>query len=223
MFQAKKINKRIAVLAKSLKGRNEISKNDFADLIYKALKPLGIKVELTEVDIGVDILTVGGYFEPERVRQPMTVEVHTSKDAKTLMLDDLDMDAVYFILFQTICHEMIHKYQYQHRDGEDVVWYYEMDDRSLELSEHQMYFAEVDEIDTYGHDIALELCYYYPETAFDVMKNITEEDEFKEITSWHIYTEAFAGQGWSDIRKRLLKKSYLHLVNIIANKEQYHA
>jgi hypothetical protein len=97
-----------------------------------------------------------------------------------------------------------------------VVWIIELDDRA-EMDEQQAYLAEVDEIDTYAHDIALELVFYHRNDCFEVLRDMQSE----KVSSWLLYQSAFNGTEWSDIRNRLLKKVFQHLTRIWENGEQF--
>lgn len=216
MFLAKKINKRVSQLCHALSGRSVIDHEELRSIIHDTFKPFGAKTVIVKADVPKNALAIGGYFEPHRIRQPITIELFLSERFDKIRLNKRDLPDTLFVLFQTICHELIHKYQYQHRDPNMVIWYCELDDHA-DMTEEQVYLAEMDEIDAYAHDIALELMRFYPKTYMDEM----HWPNPAVVTSWGMYKAAFEGTEWSDIRKQLLKKVYQHAINIRDRKEQY--
>jgi hypothetical protein len=64
----------------------------------------------------------------------------------------------------------------------------------------------MDEIDAYGHDIALEIKHYYPRT--DPLKILRYPTRYNKLTSFFIYNRAFKGVNWRDIKKTLIRKAY---------------
>ena len=105
-----------------------------------------------------------------------------------------------FLVTQVLQHELIHQHQCQfpeHAEGN----YFDMniDDKDIH------YFSELDEIDAFGHDIAMEIRYYYPkEDPYQVLKTVSRR---KYIHSYKYYTNTFKGLDWTCIRKRLIKKA----------------
>lgn len=216
MFLASKINKRIASLYHDLSSRTEIGYDELQQVVYKAVKPLGVRVDVCRDELPKRAFAIGGYFEPERVRQPIMIELFVSQKAESIRVSKKWLANTSFVLFQTLCHELVHKYQYKHREPESVVWIIELDDFA-EMDEQQSYLAELDEIDAYAHDIALELAFYHPDTCMEELRTM----QSPKISSWSLYTEAFEGTSWREIHNRLLKKVYKHLTQIRENEEQY--
>ena len=76
------------------------------------------------------------------------------------------------------------------------------------------YLAEIDEIDCYAHDIAMEIREFYPKMdPFVVLGSINKR---RKIWSWRYYRNTFKhSPDWSEVRDRLLKKIYLWLPRTI--------
>ena len=109
------------------------------------------------------------------------------------------------LLSQVIQHETIHQLQYQHRDCHDIA---KLDFRDLRgsLNEEREYLADKDEIDAYGHDIAMEIKYHYPgKDPYNILKNISK---VRKLPSYNYYKQTFKTTKWSMVKKRLLKKTY---------------
>ena len=114
-----------------------------------------------------------------------------------------------FAISQACQHESIHQCQWQHRD----INRYEVepcDFKSIAPGspvEEQSYLADADEIDAYAHDIAMEIKHYYPKkNPYDVLSNIHRR---RKVWSYNYYKQTFKGHDWSQIKKRLLKKTFL--------------
>lgn len=111
-----------------------------------------------------------------------------------------------FYLSQVIQHETIHKDQWQHRDrDEDPV---KLDFRNLSgtKEEERSYLSDLDEIDAYAHDIAMEIKYFYPKKdPYDVLKHISKT---RKLCSYNYYRKIFRGCDWSMIKNKLLLKTF---------------
>lgn len=113
-----------------------------------------------------------------------------------------------FLLSQVIQHESLHQCQWSYRPEEKEPVHVDFRDLGVgsSLKEERKYLSNVDEIEAYGHDIALEIKHYYPRT--DPLKVLRYVDRYKRLTSFFIYKKAFKGIEWDNIKKRLLRKAY---------------
>jgi hypothetical protein len=72
--------------------------------------------------------------------------------------------------------------------------------------EEKEYLADPDEIDAYGHDIAMEIKFFYPkQDPYEVLNKIGSK---RKLWSYNYYKKTFKGDDWSHIKSRLLKKTY---------------
>lgn len=119
-----------------------------------------------------------------------------------------------FLFSQTLQHEMLHRHQWFMR-GDD----FEYDDmgaidhryfENLDIEEERGYLSDTDEIDSYSHDIAMEIKFYYPhKNPIDVLRTI---DKKRKVWSYSYYKRTFKDvPEWSQIKRKLLKKTYLWL------------
>lgn len=216
MFLSSRINKRVSQLYNDLSSRDFIKHDELQQVFQKAVKPLGVRVVLIRDELPKRAFAIGGFYEPHRVRQPICIELFVSSRTDTLRCSRKWIANTSFVLFQTLCHELIHKYQYKHRKPTDPVWVMDFDD-CAEMDEQQAYLAEFDEIDAYAHDIALELMFYHPQDPFAELRTM----QSPKVSSWQLYREAFEGTAWTDIHDQMLKKVYKHLTQIWENGEQY--
>lgn len=111
-----------------------------------------------------------------------------------------------FLISQTIQHETIHQLQWQKKPEECEYVHLDFRNIASEGDEEKEYLAEMDEIDAYAHDIAMEIKFFYPRLhPHTVLKTI---DKRKKIYSYSYYKRVFKKDDWSSIRSRLLKKTY---------------
>ena len=113
-----------------------------------------------------------------------------------------------FLLSQVIQHESIHQTQWsfrpEHKDPVTVD--FRDNGTGMSKKEERLYLSDVDEIDAYGHDIALEIKHHYPKT--DPLKILRYPYRYKKLTSFFIYNRAFKGIDWNNIKKRLIRRAY---------------
>ena len=113
-----------------------------------------------------------------------------------------------FLLSQVVQHESLHQCQWSYRPEEKEPCHVDFRDNGMGQSkeEERKYLADIDEIDAYGHDIALEIKYFYPKS--DPIKVLRYPSRYKKLTSFFIYKKAFKGVDWNDIKKRLIRRAY---------------
>ena len=113
-----------------------------------------------------------------------------------------------FLLSQVIQHESIHQSQWSFRPEfkDPVTVDFRDNGMGMSKKEERIYLSDMDEIDAYGHDIALEMKHYYPRT--DPLKILRYPFRYNKLTSFFIYNKAFKGVDWIDIKKRLIRRAY---------------
>lgn len=155
-------------------------------------------------DIDEEEFTVSGLYDMTTNKKYVILNFSDTSDKITL--NSFSFNQFKFFVSQTIQHETIHQDQWQYRDGtEDPV---KLDFRHVvgSLSEEREYLSDIDEIDAYGHDIAMEIKYFYPkDDPFNVLKNINKK---RKIPSYGYYKHTFKNTSWSKVKKRLLSKTY---------------
>lgn len=155
-------------------------------------------------DIDPDEFTISGLYDMTTNKRYIILNV--SDYTKNLNLTNYAFKDFKFFVSQVIQHETIHQDQWQFRDGtEDPV---KLDFRNFTgtLQEEREYLSDIDEVDAYGHDIAMEIKYYYPnENPYSVLKSINKK---RKIPSYSYYKHTFKNTSWSKVKKRLLSKTY---------------
>ena len=111
-----------------------------------------------------------------------------------------------FLLSQCIQHEKIHESQWSFRSCDEPCEKQWRESDKRDINDERLYLSERDELEAYGHDIALEIKYFYPNSdPIHVLSNI---NNYKRITSWNYYKKTFKGVNWLSLKKILLKKAF---------------
>ena len=165
--------------------------------------PFKFRFETFE-DYGPDDLSVSGLYDMEE--DIKYIILNFPKETKHFTISEKNWREFKFAVSQVCQHETIHQLQWENRelDGEPC----EIDFRNLtgSISEEKEYLADIDEIDAYGHDIAMEIKYSYPKKdPYEILRTI---DSRKKVWSYNYYKKTFKGDDWSKIKNRLLKKTY---------------
>ena len=169
----------------------------------KANIPFKFRFETFD-DYGPEDISVSGLYD--MVEDIKYVVLNFPKQQKHYSVSNENWRDFKFAVSQVCQHETIHELQWQNRDtgGEPCT----LDFRNLtgSISEDKEYLADIDEIDAYGHDIAMEIKYSYPnKDPYEILKTI---DSRRKVWSYIYYKKTFKGDDWSNIKNRLLKKTY---------------
>lgn len=171
--------------------------------VFEFPKDLKFKVESFE-DFNVGEFNVSGLYDMTTDKRYVILNV--SSLANNLCLTEYSFEDFKFLVSQAIQHETIHQDQYQFRQcDEDPV---KLDFRNFSgtLDEEREYLSDLDEIDAYAHDIAMEIRFYYKNrNPYDVLKSI---DKTRKISSYNYYRKTFKKCSWSKIKHKLLLKTY---------------
>ena len=169
----------------------------------KAEIPFKFRFETFD-DYGPEDISVSGLYD--MVEDIKYVVLNFPKQQKHYSVSNENWRDFKFAVSQVCQHETIHELQWQNRDtgGEPCT----LDFRNLtgSISEEKEYLSDIDEIDAYGHDIAMEIKYSYPnKDPYEILKTI---DSRRKVWSYIYYKKTFKGDDWSNIKNRLLKKTY---------------
>jgi hypothetical protein len=170
----------------------------------KAKIPFKFKYE-TYDDYSREDFSVSGLYDMDT--NIKYIMLNFSKYCKNYKIEPKRWEEFKFSISQVCQHETIHELQWQHRDG-SIVDKAPLEFRSISSSndEEKEYLADPDEIDAYGHDIAMEIKFYYPkQDPYDVLNKISSK---RKLWSYNYYKKTFKGDDWSHIKSRLLKKTY---------------
>lgn len=215
MYEAQAINKRVDKFRHKLSGHQ--TPVEIADTMQEMLKPWNVKINVRRsVEVPLTELSIGGSYDDSKKRKSIELDLYFAPRQKKLTWYDYNREATIFLLKQVLQHELIHRYQMNSRpdDAKGHALYYDVVSKDKTKQEEIDYLSELDEIDAYAHDIAMEIRYHYPdEDPYQVLKKITRK---RYLVSWKIYTKAFKGcKDWSIVRNRLLAKTYAWLPFVV--------
>ena len=172
---------------------------------FAKVEPFTFRYE-TYSDYSKEDFSVSGLYDMDTNKR--YIVLNFPKSYKTFSIDDEKWKEFKFAVSQVCQHEAIHQNQWQHRDYKEEGGL-SLDFRNMigDLDEDREYLSDIDEIDAYGHDIAMEIKYCYPKKdPYEVLRTI---DRRRKLWSYTYYKKTFKGEEWSDIKKRLYKKIYL--------------
>jgi len=214
VYLAKDINQRIDCWAPKLRG--SLSHALLRRRVQACLQPFAIRVTL-QPDAGLEPqqTAMSGLFDTEVKERNITIALHFTDCVDEFIIDDHNWREFRFQLSQVAQHELLHRSQSERRQHLDnpCTLYYDIK-AGRKSDKHQMdYLAEFDEIDAYAHDIAMEIHYYYPQQdPYAILRSIGRR---RKLWSWNFYVRSFRhSPDWSEVRHRLLKKTYQWIPHI---------
>lgn len=214
VYQASKIYKRLTQFEPRIRSQNRL------DLIGQELiecfKPWGVRVEiLDDESIIADEIIISGEFDVERKRQNILLRLYFKVGKNKYRWNDENWKSFRFLTSQVLQHELIHRHQHLSRPEEAhrFVEYYPVAASNPMHQKEMDYLSELDEIEAYAHDLALEILYYYPkQDPYAVLKTINKR---RYAVSYKIYKKAFrTAEDWKQVHDKLLKKTYQWLAHV---------
>lgn len=180
---------------------------DVLNRAFRKTEPFKFIYE-TYPDYGRDDYSVSGVYDMEE--DVKYVVLNFSKSCKTFTIKPEKWKEFKFAVSQVCQHEAIHQCQWSFVADPSLrsLDKEKLDFRNIEgtVDEEQEYLADPDEIDAYGHDIAMEIMYFYPRK--DPFRVLQEIDRHRKLWSYNYYKKTFKNEDWSEIKNRLLKKAY---------------
>lgn len=169
----------------------------------RADMPFKFRFETFE-DYSPEDISVSGLYDMEE--DVKYIILNFPKETKRYTITKDNWREFKFAVSQVCQHETIHQLQWQNRETDGVPCTIDFRNLSGSVSEEKEYLADIDEIDAYGHDIAMEIKFCYPKKdPYEILKTI---DSRKKLWSYNYYKKIFKGDDWSKIKNRLLKKTY---------------
>jgi hypothetical protein len=173
--------------------------------IFKNLKDTNFVIEKFD-DFDQYMYSFSGFYDMHEDKK--FIVLNLSRKHKKFEMNNKMFKDFKFLLSQVIQHESIHQTQWSFRPEfkDPVTVDFRDNGMGMSKKEERIYLSDMDEIDAYGHDIALEIKHYYPRT--DPLKILRYPLRYNKLTSFFIYNRAFKGVDWRDIKKRLIRKAY---------------
>ena len=183
--------------------------NTLSRTIRNMFKQFGVeKVRVIDV-FDPDMFSFGGEYDQQEDR--INIEFLVPRDAfDNFELGEDRWKEFKFLINQNLQHEMIHRVQTLNRNDTHWCKYYKIEAKGpFHRLEERVYLSDIDEVEAFAHDLAMEIEFYYPKSKIDeVLRN---PSRFRKLTTYKVYKNAFKNTNWTNIRKILLKKTYKNL------------
>jgi hypothetical protein len=186
---------------------------DHVEILQKALKPFSINVK---VDKGfTKRWVVTGSYDPKSNR---TFVIFSAKNlaASNPLSEDNWLSQFFFDINCTCQHELIHKYQWVHRDPDTYTPKAFKATASGLKATRQEYLGNFDEIEAQAHDLAMEMKYYYPGVDYKKLLHL-----YFKIPNYRMclptlrnYWVTFGKDMNNPVLRRFLKRTWLWLPDI---------
>lgn len=164
--------------------------------------------------------TIYAFYDPKATNLKRQL-VLVLGQRKTITENKLHARNVGRFLFDINCavqHELIHKYQWLHRDLETYESQYAFH-KSEGKSSHHLYLGSLDEIETHAHDAAMEIRYHYPEVrGEEVVRDYFNQVNGRSLPTFNYYNKTFGRFGKNEqfdgVFRALIKKTFLWLPKV---------
>jgi len=167
------------------------------DQVAAALKAALGRVARVMIQPDTEVVIVHGEFDPETNRVCIILQGPAEFDAA------LNARQLIWQVWQAVQHEQQHQVQYMQRPDahrpRQLSWSTDHIEGAAQRQQRS-YLSDLDEVDAFGQDIALEVTEFL---QGDVRR-------FSETDTWIRYAHAFAGTQWTRIRQRLLRRAWHH-------------
>lgn len=209
MYLAASINNTLENNKKKLLGWNPYS--SLTTKLDQAFRKKDLRFKYERFNfIDKDDFSISGLFDMSTNKRYIILNV--SADCFDFRLKKENWEDFKFSLSQVIQHETLHQLQWFHREPCNENMHLDFRNMIGAKEEEREYLSDLDEIDAYGHDIAMEIKYFYPrKDPYEVLKNISK---CRKLWSYTYYKKTFKGCEWSEVKNRLLKKTFLWLPHV---------
>ncbi len=197
-------------LLNGFKGRN-VHYKEFSHTLKVLAKALNMRYRFVRKKLGF-VYMVEGFFNMGVKKKPIDLVLTVNKARKTIDFTDLaSFNELRFLISMIVQHESIHQEQYRKNHG--VVLYHWVKLGQQPHTSRQIktinYLRDVDEVEAFAHDIAMEITFRYPKR--DPKEILRCIEKRRKVPSYIVYRRTFKGENWTALRKRLLKKAALWL------------
>lgn len=189
-----------------------VSMRQLGLIVQRAVGDFGATVQIHDEAVEtIEFPKVEGYFYPDRTK-PFAVNLLVPPGRKDFSMTPGQFSDFRFELSETLQHEMIHY-------GQWMNWQWDTGHHRIpackqDREEALLYFADKCEVEAYGHDLAMEIRYYYPDV--DPEEVIASLPHRSRTYAYIQYKRAFAGLDWDNIRQHLIKhtRKWLRTVQV---------
>jgi hypothetical protein len=179
--------------------REKINSEVVIHILKKMLRRVkGVKVTFQKVKSAQDCFVINGYYDKDE-KKSIEIELCSSAFKKKLTLTKKEYRSFLYEVADTLCHESLHRYQYQYKDS-----YNESFGKGTEA---QIYFGDQDEMFCYSANIAHNIYRQYGTQSLDKLQSLKPLLKFDPYLSEY-YTLFYNQPEF----KKVMKMVYLHLV-----------
>jgi hypothetical protein len=176
-----------------------------SELLIRILKKMvrrvkGVKITFSKTRSARGCFVVNGYFDSDELKS-IELEICSSAFKKRLSLTRKQYRFLINEIADTLCHESIHRYQYQFKD--------EVAESYRSGTDEQIYYGDKDEIFCYSANIAHNIYRQFGNQSLSKLQEFTPLLKFDPYLSE--YYSLFYNQPEF---KKVLKLVYQHLVSI---------
>jgi hypothetical protein len=177
--------------------------------LKKIMFEFGVE-RVTVIDVfESNMFSFGGEYDQQE--DVINIEFIVPKDRNdNFNLNEKQWSEFKFQCNQNLQHEMIHRIQTLTRNDSHWCKFYKIEPKGpIHKLEERVYLSDIDEVEAFAHDLAMEIEFYYPKTKMDeILRN---PSRFRKLPTYKVYKNAFRNTDWSIVRKMLLKKTYKNL------------
>jgi hypothetical protein len=161
-------------------------------------------------------MNANAYYDPDADQDgdtPIEIELlFSSKDKKRMDIDNEGFDVLIKIMAKNIAHELLHKSQYSNRRYVETKPFKVSKGGDPKVATAQKYLGNSDEIEAYGHNIAVELMNNLGsrKKALTALRNFVKIPPDKS-PDLYAYLVAFGMDKDHPVLKKLVKKVILFL------------
>jgi len=174
-----------------------------AELLQLTLKKMvrvikGVKVTFYKSRSAKNVFIINGFFDKDQ-RKSIEVQICSSGFKKKLLINKKFRNLLINEIADTLCHESIHRYQYQYKDfGRDATGFPD-----------QTYYGDPDEMFCFSVNIAHNLYRQYGPNSLEKLKNV------QKILRYEPYLSEYYSLFYNQKEyKKVLKMVYLNLLAI---------
>lgn len=204
MYFADTINEGILNIKPELIGTN--SYKQIIKLLRSELGSETLKFNCQRINLPPDEYAVGGVYDSYRnIRH---VVLFFSEYVDDFRLAPTKFKEFHFSISQTIQHETVHSDQWKRvkrREPIQTINFKKLYlNYEVSVKDTLEYLIDPDEMDARGHDIAMEIKFYYKnQDAYEVLNNI---DKKRKLSSYNYYKQSFKKEGWNVVKPKLLEQ-----------------
>ena len=196
-------------------------------MINEIVKPFGARCMVQPISQNADVfkgrgdikktdVLLGADYSGERKRNKVTIFIRMLNPQMKISLTRPRLNKLIFLVAECLQHELNHQTQ-EKKIGKAFYTNHLPVAHSQQIlksrKDNIKYLSNTEEIDSFAHDLAMEIKFWYPKHSPKEIFNTL--DSRKLLKAYSAYRNTFRGVEWTHIRKTLLKKTWKWLPKVI--------